>query len=103
MDSYFLSETLKYLYLLFDENNKFNKEDYVFTTEGHMFKSIKKNYSLSKKNAEKTKKNKIISYGKKAICQRYNNVGNFFLSHLPSKKNLDGNILKILFQINGKK
>jgi len=37
MDSYFLSETLKYLYLLFDEQNPFNSGDYLFTTEGHMF------------------------------------------------------------------
>lgn len=35
MDSFFLSETLKYLYLLFDADNFVNKGDYVFTTEGH--------------------------------------------------------------------
>jgi len=38
MESFFLSETCKYLYLLFDVdnplNNQFNK--YVFTTEGHL-------------------------------------------------------------------
>lgn len=37
MDSYFLSETLKYLYLLFDEDNFVNKGNYVFSTEGHIF------------------------------------------------------------------
>jgi len=36
MDSYFLSETCKYLYLLFDSDNFVNKENYLFTTEGHI-------------------------------------------------------------------
>jgi len=38
MESFFLSETCKYLYLLFDEENKVNKreERYLFTTEGHI-------------------------------------------------------------------
>lgn len=38
MESFALSETLKYLYLLFDEENPINSEDsnYVFTTEGHI-------------------------------------------------------------------
>jgi hypothetical protein len=35
MDSYFLAETLKYLYLLFDEDHWLRKEEYVFNTEGH--------------------------------------------------------------------
>ncbi|KAJ1875147.1 hypothetical protein LPJ55_000958 [Coemansia sp. RSA 990] len=38
MDSFLLSETFKYLYLLFDENNPLHKLDsnFVFTTEGHL-------------------------------------------------------------------
>jgi mannosidase alpha-like ER degradation enhancer 1 len=37
MESFMLSETLKYLYLLFDTDNSINKADSgtVFTTEGH--------------------------------------------------------------------
>ncbi|ORX78019.1 glycoside hydrolase [Anaeromyces robustus] len=37
MESFFISETLKYLYLLFDEDNKINNEftNSLFTTEGH--------------------------------------------------------------------
>lgn len=37
MESFVLSETLKYLYLLFDENHPFHLKDtpFVFTTEGH--------------------------------------------------------------------
>ncbi|PFH51443.1 glycoside hydrolase family 47 protein [Amanita thiersii Skay4041] len=38
MESFALSETLKYLYLLFDEGNPLHSDDsnYVFTTEGHI-------------------------------------------------------------------
>ncbi|MEQ2235589.1 ER degradation-enhancing alpha-mannosidase-like protein 1, partial [Ilyodon furcidens] len=38
MESFFLSETCKYLYLLFDENNPLHQSDnkYIFTTEGHV-------------------------------------------------------------------
>ncbi|KAH9938649.1 glycoside hydrolase [Fomitopsis serialis] len=38
MESFVLSETLKYLYLLFDEDNPVHSDDsnYVFTTEGHI-------------------------------------------------------------------
>ncbi|KAG1753952.1 glycoside hydrolase family 47 protein [Suillus paluster] len=38
MESFALSETLKYLFLLFDEDNRLHKDDshYVFTTEGHI-------------------------------------------------------------------
>ncbi|KAI0232442.1 hypothetical protein L0F63_005231 [Massospora cicadina] len=40
MESFFLSETLKYLFLLFDKDNKLNRLDsnLVFTTEGHLLK-----------------------------------------------------------------
>lgn len=42
MESFFLSETCKYLYLLFDVDNPVNKmaSHYVFTTEGHIFPLI---------------------------------------------------------------
>ena len=38
-ESFFLSETCKYLYLLFDTDNHINKnaDQYLFTTEGHVF------------------------------------------------------------------
>ncbi|KAF8591445.1 glycoside hydrolase family 47 protein [Ramaria rubella] len=38
MESFVLSETLKYLYLLFDENNPLHSDDsnMIFTTEGHL-------------------------------------------------------------------
>ncbi|XP_055353568.1 ER degradation-enhancing alpha-mannosidase-like protein 1 isoform X2 [Paramacrobiotus metropolitanus] len=44
MESFFLSETLKYLYLLFDEDNFVNRnaERIIFTTEGHIFPILAK-------------------------------------------------------------
>ena len=35
--SFFLSETLKYLYLAFDEENELHHRPIVFSTEGHPF------------------------------------------------------------------
>jgi len=37
MPSYFLAETLKYLYLLFDDENRIDLDSYVFNTEAHPF------------------------------------------------------------------
>lgn len=37
MESFFLSETLKYLYLLFTPDHWMNKENWIFTTEAHPF------------------------------------------------------------------
>ncbi|EFA84329.1 hypothetical protein PPL_03407 [Heterostelium album PN500] len=37
MESFFLSETCKYLYMIFDETNMFVNETIVFNTEGHIF------------------------------------------------------------------
>ncbi|CAG2182176.1 unnamed protein product, partial [Oppiella nova] len=44
MESFFLSETCKYLYLLFDSDNPVNtdSERYIFSTEGHVFSVDKK-------------------------------------------------------------
>eukprot|EP00055_Hartaetosiga_balthica_P007031 m.23646 g.23646 ORF g.23646 m.23646 type:complete len:582 (-) comp5568_c0_seq2:85-1830(-) len=40
MESFFLGETLKYLYLLFDETNKIDLNEWVFNTEAHPFPVI---------------------------------------------------------------
>ncbi|KAI6175844.1 Alpha-1,2-Mannosidase [Aphelenchoides bicaudatus] len=44
MESFMLAETLKYLYLLFDEDNPVNKnqERLLFSTEGHLFPILKR-------------------------------------------------------------
>ena len=40
MPSFFLSETCKYLFLLFDEDNFVNHRPYIFSTEAHPFESL---------------------------------------------------------------
>ena len=35
MESFFLGETLKYLYLLFADEHEFNLNQWVFNTEAH--------------------------------------------------------------------
>lgn len=37
MTSFFLAETCKYLFLLFDHDNFVRQGNYVFSTEGHIF------------------------------------------------------------------
>ncbi len=37
METFFLAETLKYLYLLFDRDHFLHKGDYIFTTEVRLF------------------------------------------------------------------
>ena len=37
-ESFFLAETLKYLYLIFDDDSKINLNDFVFNTEAHPFR-----------------------------------------------------------------
>ena len=39
-DSFFLSETLKYLYLIFSDDDFFSLDDYVFTTQAHPLKKL---------------------------------------------------------------
>lgn len=70
MESFFLSETCKYLYLLFDEENHLNKEasKYVFSTEGHIFPLDKRfrikpweNKEESKTEEESTKVMSVVN------------------------------------------
>ncbi|KAK0391971.1 hypothetical protein NLU13_1469 [Sarocladium strictum] len=67
MESFFLGETAKYLYLLFDPEHALNRLDaaYVFTTEGHPL--------LIPKRA-RTRQSRRKSQGGKAVVP-YNNAG----------------------------
>ncbi|KAI9334889.1 glycoside hydrolase, partial [Obelidium mucronatum] len=47
MESFFLAETLKYLYLLFDPDNEYNTGNYVFNTEAHPFPVWSYHYTLT--------------------------------------------------------
>lgn len=55
MESFALSETFKYLYLLFDEENILHQElkdsNFVFTTEGHVLALANKYLDISRKNS----------------------------------------------------
>lgn len=46
MESFWLAETLKYLYLLFDDDNTFPLDKYVFNTEAHPFPRFDLNDNL---------------------------------------------------------
>lgn len=58
MESFFLGETAKYLYLLFDSDHPLNKLDapYVFTTEGHPLVIPRKSGSSKSRNNEAPRK-----------------------------------------------
>ncbi|XP_015265066.1 PREDICTED: ER degradation-enhancing alpha-mannosidase-like protein 1 [Gekko japonicus] len=80
MESFFLSETCKYLYLLFDEENPVHKSGnrFMFTTEGHIV-SLDKRLRVSlwqdtfpeeEKKAEKIKRNEIRANNSISNCNR---------------------------------
>jgi len=51
MESFFLAETLKYLYLLFSPPDLISLDTYVFNTEAHPLLRITENLDLFKKSA----------------------------------------------------
>lgn len=75
MESFFISETLKYLYLTFDFENHLNNKgetNYVFTTEGHFF-PIKEQFMLNNRKAKSTnneKKKDTLSSSKSLSKQK---------------------------------
>nr|XP_034962476.1 ER degradation-enhancing alpha-mannosidase-like protein 1 [Zootoca vivipara] len=80
MESFFLSETCKYLYLLFDEENPVHKSGnrYMFTTEGHIV-SLDKRLRVSlwqdtfpeeQKKTEKLKPNELRAINSTSNCNR---------------------------------
>ncbi|XP_061474528.1 ER degradation-enhancing alpha-mannosidase-like protein 1 [Rhineura floridana] len=79
MESFFLSETCKYLYLLFDEENPVHKSGnrYMFTTEGHIV-SLDKRLRVSlwqdtfpdEQKTEKLKPNELRAINSTSNCNR---------------------------------
>ncbi|XP_025930706.1 ER degradation-enhancing alpha-mannosidase-like protein 1 [Apteryx rowi] len=80
MESFFLSETCKYLYLLFDEENPVHKSGnkYMFTTEGHIV-SVDKRFRDSlwqdtlpgeEDSTEKIKSNDLKAVNFSSNCNR---------------------------------
>lgn len=41
MESFWLAETLKYAYLMFDEEDRWSLDDWILNTEAHLLKRIK--------------------------------------------------------------
>ncbi|KAJ3428960.1 er degradation-enhancing alpha-mannosidase-like protein [Anaeramoeba flamelloides] len=69
MDSFFLSETLKYLYLIFDKENFINKGNYIFSTEAHYFPVLpkfdsEKNFKNFKSESHLNHRNPYLLYEK---------------------------------------
>lgn len=79
MPSFFLSETLKYLYLLFDEDNFMHDRAFIFSTEAHPF-DLRQNFPalpvISGKSKEKT-----ISNAETGM-----NILDFFIGKVSKKK-----------------
>jgi len=78
MESFFLSETLKYLYLLFDPDNKYNK-NYIFSTEAHPFPVVKSNKSQAL--AYYRKANKNIRKELRKCNKKYDANNNFIIKN----------------------
>ena len=82
MESFFLSETLKYLYLLFDPDNKYNK-NYIFSTEAHPFPVVKSNKSQATQYYRK--KNKAIRRELRKCNAKYDANRYFMIRNKESK------------------
>ncbi|GMS91606.1 hypothetical protein PENTCL1PPCAC_13781, partial [Pristionchus entomophagus] len=69
MESFFLSETMKYLYLLFDDANPVNVhgERFIFSTEGHLF-------PLAKRTRTKATGNGWLSHPRDTVSIREQGV-----------------------------
>ncbi|KAI8994787.1 glycoside hydrolase [Pilobolus umbonatus] len=91
MESFMLSETIKYLYLLFNEDSHINKMDsnYVFTTEGHIL-PLPKRYLRSPGRSDKKPSIKE-NHG---TCQKYQPLNHVY------KQNRRGNNIHLPVKID---
>jgi mannosidase alpha-like ER degradation enhancer 1 len=89
MESFFLSETCKYLYLLFDRENYLNQHEseFVFTTEGHPIRVAKRwrVKSWEKKDHRREASKQLYSHRRGYHPPRQRRMSNSTLSEvLPS-------------------
>eukprot|EP00066_Takifugu_rubripes_P022985 XP_011612251.1 PREDICTED: ER degradation-enhancing alpha-mannosidase-like protein 1 isoform X3 [Takifugu rubripes] len=77
MESFFLSETCKYLYLLFDEDNPLHRSDnkYIFTTEGHVV-PIDKRFREKEWNKLFSYENGVLPEGTQSRSPPASNISN---------------------------
>ena len=61
MPSFFLSETCKYLYLLFDDTNFVHDRAYIFSTEAHPFDPLQLPTVYRENNEIGKKRNKVVN------------------------------------------
>ncbi|KAG7449275.1 alpha mannosidase-like protein [Guyanagaster necrorhizus] len=94
MESFALSETLKYLYLLFDEENPLHSDDsnYVFTTEGHIltlgpesFKST----SLAQRKSRKIMNHQCPAYVPPRLPYDTRSIGSGLVKGIRSRGDVD--------------
>lgn len=88
MESFFLSETLKYLYLLFDSENLINNadSDFVFNTEGHVLvplgrKDIPNQKNMRGKENSCTKFHKQNPLNKQPLPENDYHIIEFFVDN----------------------
>ena len=94
MESYFLSETAKYMYLMFHQNHLFLSPSYTFTTEGHPVKILdwKKQtsmfplFNITNKRILKLKNNKICPIAKDPYLSLINITTTSFGKYIIMKK-----------------
>lgn len=87
MESFFLSETVKYLYLLFDFENPLNKDasNWIFSTEGHIFK-VEENYRNKQWRDEILPKTSGDSILESAIRSQWNSTTEWNCNFVDSKR-----------------
>ncbi|KAL0949741.1 hypothetical protein HGRIS_009781 [Hohenbuehelia grisea] len=76
MESFALSETVKYLYLLFDEENPLHSDDshYVFTTEGHLLtldKELLRPISAARRRMRRNESHQCPAYSPFTTANRF--------------------------------
>merc|ERR1711879_107829 len=78
-ESFFLSETLKYLYLLFDENNFLHKSrQWIFTTQAHLVKIDNKVMASQSLDLSKNFSNRIKTIMNESSTYKCNDNSRFF-------------------------
>lgn len=98
MPSFFLSETCKYLYLLFDESNVLHDRSYIFSTEAHPFDPVQLNWH--KLMHKQKKRNWLASFMFPDHVEEPSSTDNKANGKIEKpaefEDNLDDDILKIL-------
>ncbi|KAF9780244.1 alpha mannosidase-like protein [Thelephora terrestris] len=94
MESFVLSETLKYLYLLFDEENLLHDDDsnYVFTTEGHILildPKYTKPMSAVRRKLRGAENHQCPAYTPGITFQRKSNLGGGITGGIQSRRDVE--------------